>query len=163
MSDKKSKSVNDGELTYEQRRLAYFRAQLKKAEAKCVRLKRLCGSKEVGSYIAEDTRLLNNAIAEYTYYKDIVELLEQLPPRDGFRGASIGVYVPELEMPCACNDCVFMRPYEYSSIGNNLYQKGSRCMFAPEEIEDPWRPASWLVANKEEWCPLRNYCNIDNS
>lgn len=154
MAKNKSNDTKENVLTYEQKRLAYFRTQLKRTEAKCVRLKRLCGSKEVGSYIAEDARLLNNAMAECSYYKDIVELLEQMPRHDDSCNNSSGIHVPGLEMPCTCNDCMFLRPYEYHPLGNSLYKSVSRCMFAPEEIEDPWRSGSWLSENKEDWCPL---------
>ena len=42
MSSNKSDGTRENVLTHEQKRLAYFRCQLKKAEERCSRLKRLC-------------------------------------------------------------------------------------------------------------------------
>ena len=59
-----------------------------------------------------------------------------------------------IDMPVSCIECPFHSPFEFFKNSDDTYSKASRCIFAPEEIEDPWRDASWMVNHKEEWCPL---------
>ncbi len=64
-------------------------------------------------------------------------------------------YIVPSELPTCCADCFFHTSYEDISVGNGLYKKISRCIFAPERIEDPWRNVTWMIENKEEWCPIK--------
>lgn len=66
-------------------------------------------------------------------------------------------YIVPCDIPEKCIDCPFHTPYEYFLVSpeEGLYQKISRCFFAPEEIEDPYRDAYWQCDNKEIWCPLK--------
>lgn len=65
-----------------------------------------------------------------------------------------GVFIPNLEMPCNCLECWFRSPFEEIGVGIGLYKKISRCWFAPEDIEDPWRDVTWQTNHREEFCPL---------
>lgn len=65
-----------------------------------------------------------------------------------------GLFIPNLEMPCNCLECWFRSPFEEIGVGVGLYKKISRCWFAPEDIEDPWRDVTWQVNHREEFCPL---------
>ena len=71
-------------------------------------------------------------------------------------GKENGIIVP-IEMPKTCADCLFhAEPIEFALAdqpGN--YTKISKCIFAPESIDDPWHSLVWQCENKEEWCPLR--------
>lgn len=66
---------------------------------------------------------------------------------------SKGFVVPE-EMPSCCAECPFHTEYEEWSVEPGLYKKIARCIFAPEENEDPYRDILWMLDHKEEWCPL---------
>lgn len=65
-----------------------------------------------------------------------------------------GLFIPNLEMPCNCLECWFRSPFEEIGVGIGLYKKISRCWFAPEDIEDPWRDVTWQTNHREEFCPL---------
>jgi hypothetical protein len=65
-----------------------------------------------------------------------------------------GVFVPDMEMPCACIECPFMDKMEEVMIAQGTYRKISRCVFASKYDVDPWRNVSWLAEHKEPWCPL---------
>lgn len=64
------------------------------------------------------------------------------------------IIVP-IEMPGTCSECPFRTPSEYFHMGDGLYKKISRCQFAPESLEDPWRNINWQIYNREDWCPLK--------
>lgn len=61
------------------------------------------------------------------------------------------------EDPMVCGDCPFVTAFEDLYVGNGLYKKVSRCRYAPNDIEDPWRDVQWQYKNKESWCPLKPY------
>ena len=65
-----------------------------------------------------------------------------------------GVFIPNFEMPCNCFECFFRSPFEEIGVGVGLYKKISRCWFAPEDIEDPWRDVTWQMKHREDFCPL---------
>lgn len=65
-----------------------------------------------------------------------------------------GYVVPE-SIPRYCADCPFRSKYEELMVEPGLYKKISRCVFTPDEIEDPYRDIVWILDNKEEWCPLK--------
>lgn len=69
--------------------------------------------------------------------------------------ASKGFVVPE-ELPSCCAECPFHSPYELIMVKKGLYKKIARCLFAHEEIEDPYRDIIWMLDHKEEWCPLKS-------
>lgn len=71
-------------------------------------------------------------------------------------------YVVPLEMPECCAECPFHAPYEELSVQTGLYKKISRCVIAPEEIEDPHRDIVWMCNNKEKWCPLKEMVGESN-
>ena len=73
-----------------------------------------------------------------------------------------GVFIPNLEMPCCCNECVFSSNPEEIRVDWNLYKKISKCLLAPEDIEDPWRDVMWQVRNREEFCPLVEFKGGDS-
>ena len=62
-----------------------------------------------------------------------------------------------LDTPETCSECYFRGLNQELSVGVNLYKKISRCVFAPDDIEDPYRDIVWQLHHKEEWCPLRPY------
>lgn len=64
-----------------------------------------------------------------------------------------GYVVPE-SLPRYCADCPFRSKYEELMVEPGLYKKISRCVFTPDEIEDPYRDIRWMCNHKEEWCPL---------
>ena len=67
-----------------------------------------------------------------------------------------GIIVP-LEMPKACAYCIFRSELQELGVPGHpgFYEKISKCMFCPPNIEDGWRPLLWQLENKERWCPLR--------
>lgn len=65
-----------------------------------------------------------------------------------------GVFIPNIEMPCNCLECWFRSPSEELKVDVGLYKKISRCLLAPEDIEDPWRDVTWQMSHREEFCPL---------
>ena len=74
-----------------------------------------------------------------------------------------GVFIPNFEMPCCCNECVFRANPEEIRVDWNLYKKISRCLLAPENIEDPWRDVMWQVRNREDFCPLVEIKGVSNN
>lgn len=67
----------------------------------------------------------------------------------------MSIIVPDLNMPENCLECMFRVPTEELSVGNGMYKKISHCMFAPDELEDPWHSLQWMLHNKEKYCPLK--------
>lgn len=60
-----------------------------------------------------------------------------------------------IDMPCDCLECPFIindKNYVYE--GEGVYRRLSRCQFAPDEIEDPWKSTHEFYGYKEPWCPL---------
>lgn len=60
-----------------------------------------------------------------------------------------------IDTPNTCIDCPFRSMSEELYVVNGLYRKISKCQYAPDTIDDPWRDLSWQFTNKEEWCPLK--------
>lgn len=59
-----------------------------------------------------------------------------------------------MEMPEDCSHCPFFFDEKYFYISDNTYIRAARCLFAPEEVEDPWRNIHKILGHREEWCPL---------
>lgn len=74
------------------------------------------------------------------------------------------IMVP-IEMPRRCAECYFTAsPEEFGVPGKpGYYEKISKCLLAPEEVEDPWRSLLWQLENKESWCPLKEYREESNA
>ena len=67
-----------------------------------------------------------------------------------------GMIVQGVEAPRTCSECPFRGDPELFSVAPNLFKYISRCLLAPEELEDPWRDIGWQLENKENFCPIIN-------
>ena len=65
-----------------------------------------------------------------------------------------GIIVP-IEMPDSCSECYFRGPLEELGVGSGFYRKISRCLLAPDTMEDPWKDIHWQIEHREPWCPLK--------
>lgn len=66
----------------------------------------------------------------------------------------MSVLVRGMEMPWCCAGCPFISDPVELSVDIETYRKIYKCTRAPEEIDDPWRSESWIMGNREKWCPL---------
>lgn len=64
------------------------------------------------------------------------------------------ILIKGMEMPKVCAECPFHSMPELFMLETNRYSYISRCVRAPEEIEDPWREIVWQMEHKESWCPI---------
>ena len=64
-------------------------------------------------------------------------------------------FIVPAEIPETCLGCPFHTPCEFISVGDGLYKRVSRCILAPEEIEDPWKNVHKMLHGREDWCPLK--------
>lgn len=81
---------------------------------------------------------------------------------ESLRGEDMNKSYVIVDTPYTCAECYFRRDIQELSVGNGLYKKISRCLFAPEDVEDPWRDLSWQVENKEDWCPMIPIPEVDD-
>lgn len=63
------------------------------------------------------------------------------------------IIVP-IEMPETCSECYFRSSFEEFGVGSGFYRKISRCLLAPNDMEDTWRDIHWQIEHRETWCPL---------
>lgn len=91
------------------------------------------------------------------HFKDKSRFTEQLCEKTKTQTG----YIVPLEMPQTCIECPFRSHDEEFSVGTGLYKKINRCLIAPEEIEDPYRDLIWQIDNKEKWCPLKAFDEVD--
>lgn len=68
-----------------------------------------------------------------------------------------------IDEPETCSECPFVSSpiYVSSNVKINCYKKISKCLYAPDDIEDPWRNISWQRENRESWCPLVHFGEED--
>lgn len=71
--------------------------------------------------------------------------------------------IAPVEMPYTCSECHFRSRIEEFMFEPGLYKKISRCLLAPDDVEDPWRDITWQVNHKETWCPLEDKPSVDRS
>ena len=67
------------------------------------------------------------------------------------------IKIKGLDKPRCCAECFFHEPPTYMSTNEgsgDLYKCISRCILAPQKIEDPWETVQWQLNNVEEWCPI---------
>lgn len=80
----------------------------------------------------------------------------------GVKGEKMPKIKVPIEMPCCCADCYFRGPIEELSVGSGFYRKISKCMLAPDTMEDPWKAITWQIEHREIWCPLEFVEEIEN-
>lgn len=66
------------------------------------------------------------------------------------------IIVP-IEMPDSCSECYFRSKAEELIVDCGSYRKISRCLLAPNDMEDPWRDIHWQIEHRESWCPLEPF------
>ena len=59
-----------------------------------------------------------------------------------------------IDMPDSCSECHFRGAIEELDVGCGFYRKISKCLLAPDTIEDPWKDIHWQIDRRETWCPL---------
>jgi len=62
-------------ITYEESRLEFFKKEMKMAQNKLERIRRMCNRNE--SPMSEKSLMLDDAGTEVSYYRDIVKMLEE--------------------------------------------------------------------------------------